>query len=1045
MTQRPRTAQTRLLASTILASAALIASPAYAQDDPPAQTAEGGGSEGAIVITGTLVRNPNLVSSAPVNVTTEEEIELQQANLAEELLRELPGAVPSIGSAVNNGNGGASFVDLRGLGQNRNVVLLDGVRLTPTNLTGVFDLNNIPLALIQRVDVLTGGASTTYGADAVSGVVNFITRQDFAGIDINLSEQITERGDGNVFRADVTIGANFDDGRGNAVLSVGYQEADAVYQGARDFSLFTITSATGGVGGSNLAPAPSRFTGVNTLGPCENPPTGQPQPPGTVSCGAAQGSRQVTENGQGFLPTAVGVPFNFNPYNVYQTPFQRFNIYGAARYEISDAIEIYTRGLFSKNTVETIVAPSGAFGIAVQVPLNNPFLSAAQRNAFCAFDTDSGPGYAPLFSPAECTAAANPLLRPGDADYREVTTQLGRRSVEVGPRVSAFTTTFFDYRLGARGGITDSIDWDIFGSYGESENTEVQTGYTLNSRVRQSLLAGGSAAGGPVCFNGANGCVPVNWFGAVGNASFSPEAIDFLTEASNVTDRVTFAQARGTISGDFGWALPWATDPVSFAVGGEFREYRASQISDTLSQSGDLGGAGGAAPNIDGGFNVYEAFGELIVPLVQDRPFFDELTLEAGIRYSEYAVDAPGTPRFNTTTWKIGGSWAPVRDIRFRGTYARAVRAPNIFELFTPVNTQLTNLGDDPCANVQETGAPIPGRPAPTGELLAICLAQGAPAGTIGTIQQPAAGQINFTGGGNLALEPETARSWVVGAVIQPRIIPGLSLTVDYYNIRITNAITTPTPDDAITACFGPNPASPPAGASATEACTSIRRNPLTGQLSGDPATTPGVFLPFSNLGVIETSGVDFSASYRRDLDIFGGMGLAFNFVLNWTDESLFEAVEGVSGLRECVGLYSVNCNATTGSPQPEWQWSLRTTLSFDDIDLSLLWRHIDSLTYEFADTAPLFSGTLGPATGPIAGQQVDFNRIPSYDYFDLTTRIAVDDNLSITLSVQNLFDKEPPLVGGEAGATTFNSGNTFPATYDALGRRFVASARIRF
>ncbi|MGE0180085.1 MAG: TonB-dependent receptor plug domain-containing protein, partial [Sphingomonas sp.] len=242
MFQGTRSLRTALSTSTILVSSALAATPALAQGT---QTAESGNDQ-AIVVTGTLVRNPNLVASSPVNVVGEEEIELQQANVAEELLRELPGAVPSIGSAVNNGNGGNSFVNLRGLGSNRNVVLLDGVRVVPADLLGRFDLNNVPLALIQRVDVLTGGASTTYGADAVSGVVNFITRRDFAGIDINLSEQITERGDGNVFRADVTIGANFDDGRGNATLSVGYQEADPVYQGARDQSLFTISSTTGG-------------------------------------------------------------------------------------------------------------------------------------------------------------------------------------------------------------------------------------------------------------------------------------------------------------------------------------------------------------------------------------------------------------------------------------------------------------------------------------------------------------------------------------------------------------------------------------------------------------------------------------------------------------------------------------------------------------------------------------------------------------------------------------------------------------------------------
>ena len=1015
--------QGRLLASTVFVSSALAATPAFAQGG---QTAENTNDD-AIVVTGTLVRNPNLVASSPVNTVGEEEIELQQANVAEELLRELPGAVPSIGSAVNNGNGGASFVNLRNLGSNRNVVLIDGVRLVPAELNGRFDLNNIPLAMVQRVDVLTGGASTTYGADAVSGVVNFITRRDFAGIDINLSEQITEQGDGNVFRADVTIGANFDDGRGNATLSVGYQEADPVYQGARDFSLFGLASATGGGGGSGTS-APTSLTNIN--------PTGADSVAGVNN---VQGTRQSNGTG-GFNPAVI--PFNFNPYNIYQTPFERFNIYGTANYQVSDAIEIYSRGIFSKNTVDTIIAPSGSFGIAVVLPLNNPFLSTAQRNGICQFDTNPGVGYTPRFTAAECAAAAAPGLQPGNAAYREVTLNLSRRAVEVGPRISSYTTQFFDYRLGARGGITDSIDWDIFGSYGESENLQQIQNYVLNSRTRQSLLPNAAGNG---CRDASNGCVLIDWFGQPGNASWTPAAIDFLSETSTVRTVVTLAQARGTVSGDFGWNLPWASQPVSFAVGGEFREYNASQVSDTLAQGGDLGGAGGAAPNIDGGFNVYEAFGELIVPVVSDRPFFDLLEFRGGIRYSDYAVRAPGSPGFSTTTWKVEGTWAPINDLRFRGSYSRAVRAPNVAELFSPVNTGLTNLADDPCANLDDNQAVIPGRTVPTGELRAICLAQGAPAGAIGTIGQPTAGQANATGGGNLALRPETSTSWTVGAIFQPSFVPGLSVSLDYYNIRITGAITAPTPDDAINACFG-NPTgnqyNPAAGASATAACTIIRRNPLTGQLSGDPADTPGLFLSLSNLGLLETSGVDFTLNYRRNLDIFGGMGLAFNFVLTWVDHSIFEAVQGVSGERDCVGFYSGNCMP----PQPEWQWSLRTTATFDNIDVSLLWRHISGMSWEPGNTpATLFNGTLPASAGPIAGRQEDFNTIAARNYFDLTTRWAIDDHLTITVAIQNLMNSEPPLVGGEAGNTTFNSGNTFPSTYDALGRRFVASARIRF
>ncbi|HEU4969565.1 TonB-dependent receptor plug domain-containing protein, partial [Sphingomonas sp.] len=209
------TSRLRTLLSLSAATAALCAGPALAQDTPQ-QTAEAApaADQGTIVVTGSLITNPNLERSTPVNVTTSEEVELRQTNVAEQLLREVPGVVPSTGSAVNNGNGGASFANLRGLGSNRNLVLLDGVRIAPSNQIGRVDLNNIPLALIERTEVLTGGASTTYGADAVSGVVNFITKKDFTGLELSASEQITERGDGNIFRVDATLGASFDDGRG---------------------------------------------------------------------------------------------------------------------------------------------------------------------------------------------------------------------------------------------------------------------------------------------------------------------------------------------------------------------------------------------------------------------------------------------------------------------------------------------------------------------------------------------------------------------------------------------------------------------------------------------------------------------------------------------------------------------------------------------------------------------------------------------------------------------------------------------------------------
>ncbi|MFS0735710.1 TonB-dependent receptor [Sphingomonas sp. 1P06PA] len=982
---------------------AMCASPVFAQTVPAeaeAPIAEGGDSD-VIVVTGSLISNPNLEQSTPVAVVGAEEIALRQSNVAEELLRDLPGAVPSVGSAVNNGNGGQSFVNLRGLGSNRNIVLLNGERIVPGDLVGRVDLNNIPLALVDRLDVLTGGASTTYGADAISGVVNFITKRDFAGVELNASNQITERGDGNFVRVDLTTGANFDDGRGNATFSIGYQQSDPVYQGDRMIGMNTIDSFTGANSGSGTS-IPSRFTRPGAATQQINPTTGA------------------------LVPTFQ--LFNFAPFNVFQTPFERFNMFGQARYEVTDGIEVYTRGLFSKNTVNTIIAPSGIFGSSVVIPYSNPYLPAAARAQFCASNG---------LSVAQCNAAAA-ATSPTDPNFRTFSTNVSRRTTEAGPRISDFSTTIFDYRAGVRGAITDTINFDVSGAYGESENKQTLQGYVLTSRVRSAAYAtnttsclGGAPGGADI--GAGSGCVPINLFGPEG--SILANQIPYVTGESTSTVRSTLAQARAVINGDFGVSSPLAEEPIGFAIGAEYRKYRAQQRSDTLAQTaGELGGAGGAAPNIDGGYSVYEGFAELIAPLISDRPFFQSLTLEAGVRRSKYTIVAPFSPTFKTTTYKVGGSWEPVDSLKIRGNYARAVRAPNIGELFSPVSTGLTNLADDPCASLDENGVSL-GRGVPTGELRAICLAQGAPIGQVNLIQVPTAGQANITAGGNTNVGPEKSNSYTIGAVIQPTFFSGFSLSVDYYNIKVTGAITTPTPGDLIAACFGTDPQNPAAGASTSAACTSIRRNPVTGGLDGDPAIAPGLFGVLSNLGRLSTDGIDLTANYRTDLG-FAGLNMAFNG--NWTNTSKFKATP-TDVNRECTGYYSINC----GSIQPEFTWNLRTTLSFDDVDVSVLWRHIDNVQFE-----PLQRDLDGDAyQGPVAGfdGDRDFNKIKAYDYFDLAVKFGVTDNFDLTLTGMNLFDKKPPLVGSTIGSTSFNSGNTYPSTYDALGRRFAAGARLKF
>ncbi len=992
------------------AAALLSSTAAFAQD---AAEEDAASADQTIVVTGSLIRNPNLAASAPVATIGAQELELRQSNNAEEVLRTLPGAVPSIGSSVNNGNGGSSYVNLRGLGSNRNIVLLDGNRIVPADLVGRVDLNNIPLALVQRTDVLTGGASSTYGADAISGVVNFITKQDFAGMEATVSEQITERGDGNVFRADLTLGANFDDGRGNAVLSLGYQNQKEVYFGGdRPFSTLTLESYdefyVAGQGSSTASPS-------------------------ALDIGGGRSRRQITADGTNISPFYSA--FNFNPYNVFQTPFERFNMYGQARYEVADNIEVYARGMYSNNTVETIIAPSGVFGSSVTVPVSNPFMTAAQRTYLCAnADTNTGVAGNQTLTAGECAAAAL-ATSPTDPNYRAFTFGLRRRTTETGPRISNYNSQVFDFRAGVRGNITDAIQFDVSASHGESKKLQTIQNYVLLSRVRQALLATNTTT----CLNNTNGCVPLNIFGADG--SINSAMSDYISDAATVQENTKLDQVKAVISGDTGISSPWAAEGINFAAGAEYRRYGAEQSSDVLAKTpGELGGAGGAAPDIKGGYEVYEGFGELILPIASDMPGIHELTVEAGIRQSHYKIAAAGEPTFDTTTWKVAGTWAPVPDFKVRGNYQRAVRAPNIGELFSPVSTGLTNLGTDPCQGAS---------PLTNANLRAVCLAQGAPAAVIGTITPPTAGQANITAGGNPNVGPETATTWSVGLVFTPAFLPGFSGSIDYYNIKVKDAITTPTPADLIAACFGSTPTNPSASAATSAACTSIRRNPITGGLDGDPATTGGLFGALSNLGTLATDGIDLNLAYTTGIGtVFGQEGrLSFLFNGNYTHSSKFKATPTALD-RECINQYSVNC----GSIQPKYSFSQRTTLGLGPVDVSLLWRWVNKVRFEdqqLADdlAAAKAAGCTDPAGTDPDGCMIDprFRTIKAYSWFDLTTRFEVSKNFDLTMSVFNLFDKKPPVVGGTIGSTSYNGGNTYPSSYDALGRRFAVSARLKF
>ncbi|WP_299321335.1 TonB-dependent siderophore receptor [Parasphingopyxis sp.] len=970
----------RAIASLMVGTAATTFAwaPAAAQDGD--QLAAVNTDQPAIVVTGSRIANPNLDQSSPVQVVGQDEIDLRQATNAEDLIGELPGITPGVSNSVNNGSAGIGTLNLRGLDSRRNIVLLDGTRIVPASLFSETDLNTIPVALVERVEIVTGGASSVYGADAIAGVANFVTRRDFEGMEAAATFGITERGDGERFRVDLTIGANFDDGRGNAVLSVGYQELDDIIMASRLFSQNGLNRA-GATGGSGTS-VPTRISS-------------------TVDGGG--GVNQLNPDGTSLVPTYN--TFNFSPFNYLQTPFQRYNVYASANYEITPGIEVYSRAMYNKTTVNLQLAPSGLFGDTWQFPLNNPFINETIRQQICASPVVN-------VDAATCTAAGA-ATGPTDPNYLEVPVTINRRLVEQGPRRTDNTFNQFQIWAGVRGDITDSIDYDIYASYGESQRNNVRLGWGLKSRVQQALLADSPTQ----CQDPSNGCFPINLFGGGVGTNIDPRSVAFFNQPSGFADTTSLAVVNASLSGDLGETGFFTDTPVGFAIGTEYRDYTASRVADLPAGTQDeVLGTGAPSPSFGGGYDVIEGFAELIVPILEDVPGFYSLTAEAGIRVSDYSNT--GT----SVTWKAGGSWEPFRGFRVRGIYQRSVRSPNIGELFLPVTTGLTGLAVDPCAGTAPVG---------NAALTAICIAQGAPAALVnaGVIQQPSAEQANLTTGGNPNLDPEIADSFTIGLVLTPPQVPGLTVTVDYYDIEITDAITQRTPDDILTPCFGPNLDG--VGGSDPSVCSLLIRNPLNGSLNGG-GDTPGFAPPLTNQGTLLTRGIDFRVAYRVPLN-FGSLNFDLNG--NWTDTLKFQAVPGGIN-RECVGQYSANCGFPSqtqgGAITPEWTFNLRTTLSIDDLaDISLLWRWIDSVDYERILSR--------------AGLNPEFESIDEANYFDLSIRSNVSENFDVTLSIFNLLDRDPPIVGNSVGTSSQNAGNTFPSTYDTLGRRYSVTGRLRF
>ncbi|MFN3572012.1 MAG: TonB-dependent receptor domain-containing protein [Phenylobacterium sp.] len=982
----------RLLASSMfcgVAFAALTATSASAQ-----QVAE----IEELVVTGTRVQVPGLESASPIVTVGTEEIALQQQPEVEKIIRFLPISVPSDGDAVNNGTAGVSTINLRGLGAQRNLVLIDGQRVIPYNTDGRVDVSVIPTAFLERIDVITGGASAVYGSDAISGAVNFILKKDFEGVELDTKYSVTGEGDGEVVTTSLTLGSNVADGRGNVAMSMTYSKREGVLLGARPLGNLGIVTATGAnyqnfLDGIQPTPAPAGCGGPNSVAAGGSTTT---VPTRTQITGVGAAAFQFREDGT--LGPNCGV-FNFNPYNYYQTPLERYGATAIGHYEIADNVEAYARVLYSSTNVTQQVAPSGIFGNSFMVPLANPFLTAqAQSTLITAANAALAAGTLPATS-------WDDVNNNGTVDAADdLSLVIRRRTGELGPRSTEYDNNTFQFTLGLRGTLMDTWNWDVYLQKGQVDRTNISRGYTNTTNFGNAL----NAVSPTECRVDTASCVPINVFGAYG--TITPEAAAYSSATAIIAEKYEQTVFNASVSGELaGFQSPWASAPVAAVLGVEYREEKGSFTPDEcwkLAPVSCLGGAGGNQLPISGGFDAHEIFGEMIVPIAMDQPFARSLGLELGYRYSDY------NPTGANSTWKAGINYEPIDGLRFRVMRQRAARAPNIGELAAPVITALRNADYDYCS----VGNPNP----ISAELAQRCIATGMTAAQVGTVQDIVSGQINTFEGTDLANLPdaEVGNTTTVGVVWEPTFLTALRrpvISVDYYDIEVKDYISAFSAQETLDGCYV---------SGIQEFCDRIVR------VNGDIASPgSGVQRFTTNLDYIRAEGIEASVNFGLDLDTVGlnerWGSLAFSWTGNYylTNES--RSSQTVPEI-DCLGYFGTSC----GNPTHEFRFVQRTTWTMGDLQLSYLWRYLGEVEIEEVQKPNTFD---------------EFEEIEAYNYVDLAASYAFNDTAKITFSVQNVFDKDPPVLGNEAATTSANSGNTLPSAYDALGRIYAVGLNLRF
>lgn len=1016
-----RISNLKYAAAPLALGVALISTPSFAQDEVPAAEAVE-----SIVVTGSRIARPNLDSNSPITVVTGEQTTANADITLDTYLNTLPGVNPAGTSTSNNpGNGGQSNIDLRGLGSNRNLVLINGRRPMVSSSSQTVDLNTIPQGLIERIEVVTGGAGAAYGADAIAGVVNLILKDNFEGVDLraNYSNTIPET-DAREFQISGTVGGNFADGRGNIAFSAEYSKRQGLIKAQRPFaSQATSTTGTFPTGRlTNVTANPVSTAAINTLftrygSAAKDFPTsgllGFNSDGSLFGVGTFNNPRDVAnfrypiESGANpnlnFFPDFY--TYNFDIVNILVLPLERKSAFVQGNYEINSSFDLFFQGGYTDYTSSTALAPT-PLGTGIRAVGENSQLQASSSLLVPGRPGGTQSAFTGLVVPSTnpfISADLRSLLNSRTGDSPNLVGSganeafpIGYRFLGTGLREQQLDNQVVQGLVGLRGDIAEGWRYEAYYSWGETTIGQTAKGNVNVQRVQQLLEA--ADGGASLCAGG---------FNPFGVQPLSAACVAFVDEVGVTKTTFTQKVAQAYVTGEL-TDLPGG--PLSMVLGAESRKFRYA--FDPGSLFGPIAGFNTGTPDL--GTNTFlDFFGELRAPIMDTV----EVSLTARSSKSDFNDIQNSVDGAPSTDWAYGGTvtWSPIDQLRLRGSYQHSVRAPNFGELFSGGGSFPQIF--DPCSitsNFRTTGGTAATN---------ICQNAGSSGGLGGLVSSFVAtpgGQAFITVTGNPNLKPEQSDTFTVGAVFNALGITG---SIDYYNIKVTDTILSPDVNEIIASCYGYNDANTSLSATSPY-CAGLARN-------GGNIT--GIYLPASlggdangyfqgiNLGSVKTSGVDFQLGYRLPTTFISEeSALNLNLFVNYLID--FKNV-GLGGLKTDYAGTASYFGAGLGTSFPRWKANLNADLKFNDIlSLHTRVRFIDAMENRAARQFPGETFT-GPG---------------SVWYFDFALQAEVEA-LTFRIGLNNAFDKQPPQY-----APNVQSG-TDPSSYDVLGRRAYASVRLKF